>query len=261
MTATLMMVTFNRLDLTQETLESLFKNTNYPFNLVIVDNGSEDGTVSYLDKTLYQKTEQYPAFQDYKVRINKNNLGIAVGRNMALYDALTGYDPTWLGTIDNDVGLPSGWLGECIDIMTHNPEFAAIGVNMEGKIYPEVTKHGKVFQEKPQGNLGTAAMVFPRSLQKMLGYFNHRDYKFYAHEDADWGMRVRALGFKMGYISEMGQHLGEGERDQGEYRKFKDQASKDNLPKFYQNSRDYLSKRKSLYIPFDIQEYVSAGRQ
>ena len=49
MTATIMMVTYNRLDLTKKTLEGLFKVTKYPFNLVVVDNASKDGTVEYLN--------------------------------------------------------------------------------------------------------------------------------------------------------------------------------------------------------------------
>ena len=38
--ATLMMVTYNRLELTKQTIDNIFKNTKHPYNLVIVDNGN-----------------------------------------------------------------------------------------------------------------------------------------------------------------------------------------------------------------------------
>ena len=48
MSAKLLMVTYNRLELTKQTLDSIFKNTKTPFELVIVDNASTDGTVEFL---------------------------------------------------------------------------------------------------------------------------------------------------------------------------------------------------------------------
>ena len=49
MTASVMMVTYNRLELTKQTLDNLFKNTKYPINLIIIDNNSTDDTVNYLN--------------------------------------------------------------------------------------------------------------------------------------------------------------------------------------------------------------------
>lgn len=252
MIATLMMVTYNRLDLTKETLDNLIKNTKYPFNLVIVDNGSVDNTPGFLQKTLPKLKEDKNKLNNFSIILNKNNLGIGVGRNIAMNEALVKFEPKWLVTIDNDVLVPENWLGDAIKILESLPEYGSIGVNFENVRYPIVNLKGNVFQSKPRGNLGTATMVFSNKLQKMLGFFNHKDYGLYGEEDADWGMRTRALGFKLGYIKEMGQHLGEGERDVGEYRVFKTESHKNNLAKFNKNCRDYATKKKSLYIPFDI---------
>lgn len=250
MTASLMMVTYNRLELTKETIDCLFKNTKYPFNLCIVDNNSDDGTIEWAETELLERS----LLGDHncnsvRIKKNKENRGIAIGRNQGLVLA-NELNDEWLVTIDNDVWVPEGWLTECIDILKANRQFGAIGVNMENKPYPTVTYNGKPFQEKPQGNLGTACMVFNRSLHKLLGYFNCKDYEFYAHEDADWGMRVRVLGLKLGYIREMGRHLGEGDKDQGEYREFKNEWHGRNLPKFHKNARDYMRRAKSYYISF-----------
>ena len=251
MTATLMMVTYNRLELTKKTIGCIFRNTLYPFNLCVIDNGSDDGTVEWLEKELLEMT-MFESNNCNNVYIKKNskNRGIAIGRNqgLALADKI---NDNWLVTIDNDVWLPRGWLTESIEILLANRQFGAIGVNMEDRSYPIVEINGNSFQEKPQGNLGTACMVFNRSLHKLLGYFNHEDYKFYAHEDADWGMRVRVMGLKLGYIREMGKHVGEGENDKGEYREFKNEWGKRNLSAFHKNAREYMRRERSHYIGFE----------
>ena len=250
MTAALMMVTYNRLDLTKKTIECLFKNTHKQFNLCIVDNGSTDGTVEWLDNELPKMVKSNGNnCQRLLVTKNDQNRGIAVGRNQALVLA----DKTmsvWMATIDNDVWVPEWWLTEAVEILTVNRQFGSIGVNMENNPYPFVELNGLKFQVKPQGNLGTACMVFNRSLHKMLGYFNDKDYAYYAHEDADWGMRTRVLGLKLGYIENMGKHLGEGEHDQGEYREFKNQWHGKNLPAFHKNAREYMRRTKSYYVDF-----------
>lgn len=247
MIASIMMVTYNRLDLTKQTLECLFKNTDYPYNIVFIDNASQDGTTDYLYKTCADKMSEDEFFQGFKILKNNKNLGIATGRNQALHAS----EGEWLVTIDNDVLVPSGWLTEAINILQTNPSYGMIGVNMEDVNYPIVKNGEKEWQSKPKGNLGTACAVFNRTLHQLLGYFS-LDYPFYAHEDADFGMRVRVAGFKLGYIKENGKHIGSGDNDKGEYREFKNSYHTANLAKFHENCKAYHNRRKSLYVPFKL---------
>lgn len=251
MIASIMIVTYNRLELTKNTLDILFKNTKYPFNLIIVDNGSSDSTIDYLKELFLIKVNEINSFKSYSIIENKKNKGIAIGRNQGLVEAINKYNSEWLATFDNDVWVPDGWLGEAIEVLKKNRQYASIGVNMENVKYPIVKLNGIEFQDKPRGNLGTACMVFNRSLQKMLGYFNYKDYGKYGEEDADWGMRARVVGFKLGYIKENGRHLGEGEADIGPYREFKTASHAKNLAKFNENCRAYVNRTKSLYIDFN----------
>ena len=246
--ATIMMVTYNRLDLTKRTLDCLFKNTLHPFNLVIVDNGSKDDTVEYLKDKLPNLVGDLMLKYDFIE--NTENKGIAIGRNQGLV-AADELDTEWFVTIDNDVWVPKGWLTEAINILQNNRQYGGIGVNMEGVAYPVVKLGSVEFQDKPRGNLGTACMVFPKTLHEMLGYFNHLDFGKYGEEDADFGMRTRVVGLKLGYIEENGRHLGEGELDVGPYREFKTASHQNNLAKFNQNCRAYAQRKKPLYIPFE----------
>jgi GT2 family glycosyltransferase len=246
---TLMMVTFNRLDLTKRALNSIFANTEREYNLVIVDNGSEDRTTNYLyDMVERHKKLPIGSLKVMGVLANEENKGIAVGRNQALKQAVEmGTD--YFCTIDNDVEVPEGWLRECVDILEANKAYAAIGVNMENEQYPVVTLNGKTFQSKPAGNLGTACMVFPKKIQKMVGYFN-TEYGLYGEEDADFGMRLRACGFKLGYLQRRGTHFGDGELDEGEYRDFKTAKHAENLEQFRKNCSLYFNRQKPVFIPY-----------
>lgn len=244
--ATLMMATYNRLDLTKQTLDNIFETTDYPFDLVIVDNASKDKTIDYLYSFFESKTsEKHPYFSTFKLIKNEKNLGIAVARNQGLL-ASTGQ---WLSTLDNDVLLPKGWLSTAIDILRTNPRYAMIGANMEGVAYPIVTNGKHSWQDKPRGNLGTACTVFHRSLHNLLGFFN-TEYGLYGEEDADFGMRVRVAGFKMGYLKENGKHVGEGENDVGEYREFKTTSHQRNLAKFQKTCAEYAQGRRSIYVKY-----------
>lgn len=244
MTTAIMFVTYNRLELTKQTIAGLEKTIHMPVHLIIIDNGSTDGTAEYLQELSIKN----PHFKDTFI-FNEENKGIAYARNQAL---LIANHAKWLCTIDNDVHMPDNWLQTCIDILTANPTFASVGVNMEGAPYPLETHNGFTFQVKPAGNLGTACMVFNVSLHKMLGFFNYKDYGTYSCDDADFGARIRALGLKLGYILEMGTHLGDNEV--GEYREWKTSMHKKTLATFKQNCSDYFNRKKTLYIPF--KEYI-----
>lgn len=245
MTASIMMVTYNRLELTKQTLNCIFENTDYPFNLVLVDNASIDGTPEYLYGYCGDKMSANSFCKGFKIHKNEKNLGIAIGRNQALQLA----EDEWLVTMDNDVWVPPGWLSTCVNILNKNTSYGMIGVNMENVTYPITSNENLEWQTKVRGNLGTACAVFNRSLHQLLGYFN-TEYGLYGEEDADFGMRVRVVGFKLGYIKESGRHIGEGENDVGAYREFKTISHQANLKKFNENCAAYANKRKSLYIPF-----------
>ena len=243
--ASLMMVTYNRLDLTKKTLDSIFKNTDYPYELIIIDNNSVDNTKKEIYRICADETVVNNKYlKSTKFIFNDKNLGIAHGRNQGL--AASSGD--WLVTIDNDVLLPEGWLSECIGILDSNPDYGMIGVNMEGVKYPLVSNNCKEWECKVNGYLGTTCVVFSRNLHSAIGYFN-MDYKLFGQEDVDFGIRASVLGLKAGYIKEHGMHLlGEGE--DGKYKEFKAESYKNNLSKFDANCMAYLSGKKSLYINF-----------
>ncbi len=242
----IMMVTYNRLELTKQTVENIYKTVNFPFEFIIIDNASTDGTIEYLNELNINKDNVY-------IKYNKENKGIAYGRNQSLVMA-NKLNTEWYVTIDNDVLFHDGWLNECIDILKVNKNFGAIGVSFEDKIYPLVKLNGYEFEHKTRGNLGTACMVFHKSLHKMIGFFSTEYGNFYGLEDTNFGNRIIFAGLKLGYIKTHGIHLGVGNLDTGAYREFKTKQHNENLPKYHADYSLYSSGKKPLYIPFKDSE-------
>lgn len=250
MITSLMCVTYNRLDLTKRMLESLFKHTDSLFRLIIVDNGSTDGTADFLknDEWLKKQIWNHPHCVGQDFQFNEKNMGIAIGRNQGLKIS-NKYNDEWLSTLDNDIEFVPGWLTKCLDILSTNPKFA-VGLNMEGVSYPILSRHEKTFQYKKQGNLGTACTVFSRELHKQIGFFI-TEYGLYSCEDSDFFFRARLHGYEMAYLPEMGIHIGEGEHDQGEYREFKNKAHAEVSVKFRKSCGEYCSGQRKTYIDFN----------
>ena len=213
MNISIMMITYNRLELTKQTIKNVYDTVNAPFNFIIIDNASTDGTIEYLNELAKEKNNIH-------LKFNTVNRGVANGRNQALLIA-DSLNTEWYATIDNDVLFHSGWLIECINVLKDNRNFGAIGVSFEDKIYQTLDVNRHRIEYKSRGNLGTACMVFNKSLHKLIGFFSTEYGSFYGLEDTNFGNRIIFAGLKIGYILTHGTHLGVGANDQGEYREFK----------------------------------------
>jgi len=114
------MVTYNRLDLTKESLTSLLQTASPDlYELVIVDNASTDGTVEYL------KTLSHPCLKD--IFYNEENLGTAGALNMVWE---IGYDSgQHVGKIDNDmVFYDKDWLDKMYHVVEVTEDVAIVGL-------------------------------------------------------------------------------------------------------------------------------------
>jgi len=109
---TLIMPVCNNAHLTRQCINSIFETTLAPFKLIIVDNGSTDGTNNFL------RAEERVLHIE-----GTHNLGFAKGINSALQMVETPY----FALINNDLIFSRGWLSTLLETFNHNEKIKAVG--------------------------------------------------------------------------------------------------------------------------------------
>ncbi|WP_081403124.1 glycosyltransferase family 2 protein [Scytonema hofmannii] len=99
---TLIVVPRERFSYSRESLESIYKDTNYPFDLVYVDCGSPSDTRRYLEEQAQQK--------QFKLIRSEYFLSPNRARNIGRREVKTKY----IVFIDNDVIVKPGWLEKLV---------------------------------------------------------------------------------------------------------------------------------------------------
>ena len=175
--------TFNRVECTEQCIQSIIERTSYPYTLNIIDNGSSDGTKKYL-KGIQRKPE-------YAERINRivmldRNMGISPAYNLGW----TLSDAPYYMKVDNDVVfLRDDWLQTLIDAANIENDIAMVGF---GKNTCGL-RHKENDSLYYQGHVGGCTLI-KREAHKRIGFWNE-DYGLYGEEDADYGLRARLAGF------------------------------------------------------------------
>jgi GT2 family glycosyltransferase/tetratricopeptide (TPR) repeat protein/glycosyltransferase involved in cell wall biosynthesis len=117
----------NQLRDTQHCLASLEKNTPLPHELILVDNGSTDGTAAFF--------RQYAARHDHaRVILNHTNLGFAVANNQGL--ACARGDAILL--LNNDTVATPGWLERMLATLNLYPECGLVGPVSNSVVGPQL---------------------------------------------------------------------------------------------------------------------------
>jgi len=108
----IIILTYNQLEYTKITLDSIRKNTRCTNEIIVVDNASSDGTVEYL------KTQK-----DIHVVFNDENLGFPAGCNQGMEIAKGDY----VLLLNNDVVVSSNWLEGLVECAESDPRIGIVG--------------------------------------------------------------------------------------------------------------------------------------
>jgi len=102
----------NQLEYTKLCIESIYRYTNSPFELILVDNGSTDGTADYFDSIV-----------GAKVIKNKENQGFAKGCNQGIEVA----EGDYILLLNNDTIVAERWLDNLIECLESDASIGIVG--------------------------------------------------------------------------------------------------------------------------------------
>jgi GT2 family glycosyltransferase len=101
---TVIVLTYNQREMTLSCLKSLRCVTSPPFQTLLWDNGSGDGTAEAVRQ----------CFPEVTVHYHTTNLGVAGGRNAAAQMALERFDAEYLLFLDNDMLVEPSFVAELL---------------------------------------------------------------------------------------------------------------------------------------------------
>jgi len=108
----IIIVTHNQLDYTSQCLDSLRRLTGEPYELILVDNASSDGTVEFL--------RSVPAA---RLIVNDENRGFPAAVNQGIAVA----SGSQILLLNNDTILTTGWLGRLLGALRRDPSIGLVG--------------------------------------------------------------------------------------------------------------------------------------
>jgi len=200
---TIIIPTWNCLEYTKNCLASLKKNTDYPdYEVLLVDNGSTDGTIQYLEGLDWVKLIK-----------NSENLGFVRANNIAIRqtkgdilllnnDVLI-TDPKWLTAIhrtayeDDNIGIVGCRLvngdGHLLHAGTYMPVPEYWGEQI-GSGEKNINQYSS--KREVEGVVG-ACMYIKRALIDKIGILDEDYFSYF--EDTDYCLKAREAGFHVMY--------------------------------------------------------------
>jgi GT2 family glycosyltransferase len=203
------LLNWNGLEDTRECLESLSKLDYQNHEVIVVDNGSRDGSVAAIRD----------AFADVTVLENAVNLGFTGGNNAGIRKAMErGAAYVWL--LNNDTVVDAGCLRVLVEAGERSPEagllspaihfydrpeeiqFQGSYIRRDLREFWKIERRELLEDEQVRTNLvlwGTALLI-KRSTIERIGLLNDKYFAY--HEDEEYGMRANRAGIRSVVVPE-----------------------------------------------------------
>ena len=224
---------WNTRHLLEKFIPVVVKNSSIPnVDIIVADNGSTDDSLDWL-RTNYPQVRIIDFPQNY---------GFSEGYNKAISSVNSDFSVL----LNSDVAPAEGWLEPLIEIMTKNPNVAAVAPKIKDYNNPEKFEYagaaggfidrfgysfcrGRIFDviEEDKGQYDTESKIFWGSgaaLMVRTELFNSTgglDLDFFAHfEEIDWCWRVKNMGYEIMFTPKSEVfHVGGGTLPYNNYRK------------------------------------------
>ncbi len=200
----------NGKELLLETLASVQQMTYPNLKIIVVDNGSTDGSQSAV-------RAQYP---EAILLENGKNLGFGEGNNMGIRYALA-HGADWVFLLNNDILVDPDLLTQLMSAAVSDSRIGILGPKIYYQAQPEVfwyaggrinfftgltshrgireTDRGQYDRIEDTDYITGCAMLLRRQALEKVGLFDPVYFPIYS-EDADLSVRVQRAGYRLVYV-------------------------------------------------------------
>lgn len=189
--------TYNAKELLVQCVKAVIRYTNVPYEIIVIDNGSTDGTVEFC--LLHQ----------IKVVYLPQNSGFPIASNFGLLMA----EGDAIVLLNNDVIVSENWLSNMLKVLYSNSNIGIVGpktnrTNGKQKArvkyaginqFHAISKKWNIYNRakwKSVHRIVGLCFLFKRELLERVGFLDERFSPGY-YEDDDYCYRARKAGYKL----------------------------------------------------------------
>ena len=202
------LVTHNQIRYTRECLESLRIRTDEPYELIVIDNGSTDGTVEYLRNLTGIKLISNPDNRGFPAAVNQG-IQVSSGKQVLLLNndcvVTTGWLRRLLAALDSDPRI--GLAGPCSNCVSGDQQIPVRYdedlVGLDGFAWEWGKLHAGSIQDTDR--LVGFCLLIRREVIDAVGPFDER-FGIGCFEDDDYCLRAMRAGFRSVIVREAFVH-------------------------------------------------------
>ena len=198
---------YNGREVLESCLDSVFATSYSPFEVIVVDNGSTDGSAEIARR-------RYSARHNFRLLRKESNVGFCAGNNAGIraargeflvllnYDTVV--DPNWLSELVTEAIRSGAAFGQPKILMLNNKRIInSTGLTIHVAGFAILRGSGEIDVGQYDGlkevyGVHGACIFASREAIEEVGLLD--DNFFYLNEDTDWSWRALLMGLKSVYV-------------------------------------------------------------